>query len=152
MLSLDNKEPKTYFSSVVLIPIALGMIKAVFSRVMFITLATGISICKNDSLHYIYRCGWGAGVVDPTFVPNSKPDKIPKSHIGHGQGEVSKFCHRFALDRGTQVHHNMVPLVDKSASGDRNKHQLLCSCSYFLAKILFHTSFDDLFHVNSGDT
>ena len=56
MLSLDNKEPKTYFSCVVLIPIALGMIKAVFSRVIFITLATDISICENDSLHYIYTC------------------------------------------------------------------------------------------------
>ena len=56
VLSLDNKEPKTYFSCVVLIPIALGMIKAVFSRVIFITLATGISICENDSLDYIYTC------------------------------------------------------------------------------------------------
>ena len=45
----------------------------------------------------------------------------PAPHLPSTTTTLSKFCHRFAICRPTQVDHNMVALADKSANGNRNE-------------------------------
>ena len=76
----------------------------------------GLKLTKSQGLY----C-WEAVLLTQLLFPSQKLTKSQSfilMVVGEGSFAISKFCHRFAFYRGTQVDHKMVSLANKSTSGD----------------------------------